>query len=378
MFIKGKKENLAKYLSDKWAEFVSEFTKQFNCPTQFRMSGQCVKVICIDGEQRDNLLNCKVILNEEVSCTPPFSWSRRTNVPTQRINETRMVIKGVPISFDEKLIKEETNANYVKRIRSNRNGLQEPTNVVILALEGARDTVKINSLTFKTQLYIPRPGRCNSCHMFGHKEVNCRNGKCCVRCAGQGHDFDNCPAKDKTELLKCRNCGGNHSAAFQGCPKYKEVEQILKTTVLNNMTYAAASKPIKKETKKRTKDEQIEIGNPISQRKDESNQLGQVAESSFFRESELTPIQVTPIHSTPNRSNKTKLRKSEVISSTNELTSICGHLVYHLIQIATEIKYRKLSVLIGLAKKIDDINQAVFGRNCKRKNCREIMQYKQT
>lgn len=44
---------------------------------------------------------------------------------------------------------------------------------------------------------------------------------------------------------KCINCSGPHSAAYQGCPKYKEQKLILKVKGDKNISYAEAAKKIK-------------------------------------------------------------------------------------------------------------------------------------
>ena len=87
--------------------------------------------------------------------------------------------------------------------------------------------------------YVPLPLRCSKCQRFGHHAANCCRKQRCVRC-GQEHDLDQCPTKDNSDQITCVNCNGQHSAAYRGCTKYKEVSQTLKVAVNEGLSYKDA------------------------------------------------------------------------------------------------------------------------------------------
>ena len=65
--------------------------------------------------------------------------------------------------------------------------------------------------------YVPPVRRCTTCNKLGHLKAQCRSTvPVCPRCGSRGHTPDVCPNK-----LCCLNCGGPHSAAYQGCPQQR-------------------------------------------------------------------------------------------------------------------------------------------------------------
>ena len=101
----------------------------------------------------------------------------------------------------------------------------------------APEVVRLGYLNFETQLYIPKPLRCFKCNRFGHVSANC---KCNVRCTACAQNQE---TKSCTEtVLKCSNCGGEHSAASRQCPCYIHEMEIVKIKTVNNIKYAEACK----------------------------------------------------------------------------------------------------------------------------------------
>ena len=83
--------------------------------------------------------------------------------------------------------------------------------------------------------------------MFGHTAVRCKNSvPGCPRCAGL-HTFEHC----NSNFVKCRNCGGDHSAAYKGCPKYAWVKDSLKAAVQQNRPYSEVLKSNRPDLAKR-------------------------------------------------------------------------------------------------------------------------------
>jgi len=78
-----------------------------------------------------------------------------------------------------------------------------------------------------SNLLVPNPIRCDRCQKFGHNHPTWRE-----------HEYNECPV-DKTEA-KCCNCGGNHSAAYKGCTKYKTISSALNLSVKQGISYRDA------------------------------------------------------------------------------------------------------------------------------------------
>ena len=66
--------------------------------------------------------------------------------------------------------------------------------------------------------YVPPVRRCTTCNKLGHLKAQCRSTlQCrCAHAAAVGATRLTCPNK-----LCCLNCGGPHSAAYQGCPQQR-------------------------------------------------------------------------------------------------------------------------------------------------------------
>ena len=51
----------------------------------------------------------------------------------------------------------------------------------------------------------------------------------------------------KKDTPKCVNCGGEHSAAYNGCEQAQKAQEVQKIKVLNNLSYAQAARQLKEE-----------------------------------------------------------------------------------------------------------------------------------
>ena len=59
--------------------------------------------------------------------------------------------------------------------------------------------------------------KCYTCNKIGHLTKNCKQkARMCPKC-----NNTNCPGTCSKSIWKCINCGGNHSAAYRGCPSIK-------------------------------------------------------------------------------------------------------------------------------------------------------------
>lgn len=207
----------------------------------------CVRIVCRTAEQRDRLLHLGTIVGKEVITTKPWSLTKEREA-TKPANSTwkKGVITRVPSDFTEPIIKEDSGAVMTRRITKMMDGQVTPTTGVILSFEETLPKeVFINFRRFKVSNYVPTPIRCNRCQAFGHKTTQCKKPSVvCSRCSARGHDFINCPAQQSEP--KCANCGGNHNAAYRGCPKFKQVRQILTVSAKQGMSYRDAAMQWKK------------------------------------------------------------------------------------------------------------------------------------
>lgn len=242
VFMKGCHRSIAVYATENWKEFERTFNVKFHSPASFKVTGHCIKIVCSNPAQKDLLQTCEEICGEAVKVTLPYGLTRQTRKLTKKF-----VIHNVPTAFTDDDIKSAAKVVSAKRIISRKNCMAQPTKVVILDIEGKPPvTVNIGSLVFKLKDYIPRPVRCARCNSFNHRQDQCTQKQHCVRCSSDQHTFDNCPVKDQRDQYKCKNCGGPHSAAFRGCPVYKEMQDILKAKTRNRTTFAEAAKEVRK------------------------------------------------------------------------------------------------------------------------------------
>ena len=64
--------------------------------------------------------------------------------------------------------------------------------------------------------------KCLTCNKIGHLTKNCKvKAKLCPKC-NNSKCLGNCP-KSIWKCSNCGNCGGNHSAAYEGYPSLKSV-----------------------------------------------------------------------------------------------------------------------------------------------------------
>ena len=70
------------------------------------------------------------------------------------------------------------------------------------------------------------PVQCSNCQEFGHTRTYCTLRPVCVAC-GEKHRTSECQEKvpkDKN-VVKCGNCGDNHTANYRGCPVYQHLKR---------------------------------------------------------------------------------------------------------------------------------------------------------
>ena len=253
VFLKGCHDNLAAIVYRRWGDFEREFQSRFGKAVSFKISGPSIRVVCTSLQQKDRLMQCHDLLTIPINVSEPFSVVRRrqavarnrngkNGVDNNRSPEFKYVIRGVPAEITDEEVKATVKAVWAKRIYSFKEGNRSPTLTVIFQVEAPFNdkSIIIRGLLLPVSIYIPKPIRCIKCNRFGHTSRFCKYDVRCVRC-NKAHDYNDCPVKDQAEY-RCGNCHGNHSAAFRQCPKYNEVQQILKISAKNRMSYADATK----------------------------------------------------------------------------------------------------------------------------------------
>ena len=213
---------------------------------EMQLFGRCVKIQAADEQQAERLLQLSAIGDLEVVVTPRRSTGKSGSVGnTNHDSWKKGVIKRVPRYVELDLIKSETGATWASRISRQAGGQQTPTGTVILAFCGADvpDTVSVGLARFKVLPYIPLPLRCGKCQKFGHKTTKCRaTAPTCAKCA-KSHGTSECQVTAQNEMF-CTNCRQQHSSAYRGCIKYKEVSKILTIGAKKNLSYAEAAKSL--------------------------------------------------------------------------------------------------------------------------------------
>uniref|UniRef100_A0A1L8D7H7 Uncharacterized protein n=1 Tax=Nyssomyia neivai TaxID=330878 RepID=A0A1L8D7H7_9DIPT len=139
-----------------------------------------------------------------------------------------------------------------------------PTFIVTFNRPTPPQHLKVGWLTIPTQEYVPEPIRCFQCQRYGHFRASCESTAICSRCSEPEHRPGPCK-----QGHKCINCGGSHSAAWKGCPVYKEEREIRKVGYRLKIPLSAAKKIYKSYVKKT--DSMMEPAqNPSSQQSSEN------------------------------------------------------------------------------------------------------------
>ena len=144
------------------------------------------------------------------------------------------------IKADEILNYLQPQVKFVKRFQYKPAGeleLHDSTTVCLNFQSELPSEVRTGYLLFKIRPYIPNPLRCFKCNRFGHVVHHCKIKELCSKC-GEQHSWTVCPST----ALNCPNCHGKHVANDKSCPRYKQVENVLKIKTSRNVSYAEAVK----------------------------------------------------------------------------------------------------------------------------------------
>lgn len=198
-------------------------------------------ISCVNGSQVKKLLECDTLTHAKANI--PI----KTSVFSPKPPTSRAVISGVPIDISEDELLDgfkSYKVSYVKRFRRKTEDGFQPCQAVLLNF--ASPTVPrfltFAYLRFQTRAYNPPPTRCYNCNRFGHTAVKCRGKHSCTKCGGSDHKSGDC----KNDV-KCLNCNKPHSAAYAGCPKYKEEARVQIIKERNQVSYSEAKETLRRD-----------------------------------------------------------------------------------------------------------------------------------
>jgi hypothetical protein len=154
----------------------------------------------------------------------------------------RLLVKNLGRQMPESVVRQELEAlgirvQGVMQLRSGRRDQyatndRPPTPHFVVSVARGPDVQKVRSLSelcglrisLETYVAPKAPPQCKRCKRFGHTQRNCGYTPRCVAC-GEPHPSGECSTPK--QQLKCCSCGGNHTANYRGCAKWKEAKAAL-------------------------------------------------------------------------------------------------------------------------------------------------------
>jgi hypothetical protein len=154
----------------------------------------------------------------------------------------RLLLKNLSKHMPESVAREELetmgiHVQGVLQLRSGRRDQDEARDLrltphfIVSVARGAevqkmRYLTELCGLRVSVESYVaPKaPLQCKRCRRFGHTQRNCGYPPRCLAC-GEAHLSGECSTP--TQQLKCCSCGGNHTANYRGCLKWKEAKAAL-------------------------------------------------------------------------------------------------------------------------------------------------------
>lgn len=166
--------------------------------------------------------------------------------------ERKMLIKGVIQGVHKRITNEEmtqamtvaSSITKAERIMKRINGRLEETTCVVITFEASTLPLSVYMAFthYHVRLFNQAPTQCYNCRGFRHLARVCNREERCARC-GSNHNTMECDRPRAN--FKCVNCEVPHSAAFDGCPKRKQEQQIIKITQDLNIPKAEARSKVR-------------------------------------------------------------------------------------------------------------------------------------
>ena len=211
-------------------KLAKAINKEIGPAKGIKRKGKCIVIECYNTKQASTVNNLTSLCGVEVTVSDDAGD-----------NLLRGVITGIDLDITEQeLIDAIPNAIRAKRLTKRTDGKLISLRAVLVHFKSKNlpEYVILGYEQKKVSAYRPRVVRCFKCQRYGHAAENCKSKERCPRC-GEEHKWANCPNKENP---KCANCGGNHSAAYQGCPNYKKAKEISEIKNKEGITYAQAAK----------------------------------------------------------------------------------------------------------------------------------------
>lgn len=130
-------------------------------------------------------------------------------------------------------------AKRITKIVSKNETSNTPIIILTFNATSPPEHIKLGLLRVRVKRFIPKPTLCFKCFRYGHISVNCKDATTCGRCSEE-HQTEVC----KNEKY-CKNCKHNdHGPLNKGCPVYIKEQEIIKTKINNNISFAEARKAV--------------------------------------------------------------------------------------------------------------------------------------
>jgi hypothetical protein len=103
-----------------------------------------------------------------------------------------------------------------------------------------RSITDLCSLRVSVESYVDPKGplQCKRCQRFGHTQRNCGYAPRCVACGGS---YPSGGYSTPREQPQCCGCGGNRTASYRGCVKWKEAKAALTKRTPESVRKSAAT-----------------------------------------------------------------------------------------------------------------------------------------
>ncbi|XP_061909386.1 uncharacterized protein LOC133653724 isoform X2 [Entelurus aequoreus] len=224
---------------------------------------------CKNGEQKSKAMRLQKPCNKII----------KEKIEVGERKGARGVVTGIPRGENLEELKRQIKGGTVKmltRMMAYRNGEKMESESVLVQFveEVLPQRIMIGFLSFYVRAYVPPPVRCFKCQRYGHIASVCHAKLRCGMCGGE-HEYGQCGDND---LVKCCNCGGNHTAAYGGCVIRKQATEVQQIRVERNITYAEAVKVRNQESAEQDRSENSSerdrSGNSSSNKKQEATNTG--------------------------------------------------------------------------------------------------------